>query len=109
VLETTVGRVLFNRVLPENLQFVNRVLDKAAIQELVGDIYQLLREDGTPAVVDAIKDIGFAYATKSGTTMAVSDISVPPMKEEIINQTLDDAEAVRTNALSSSGRIRLCE
>jgi DNA-directed RNA polymerase subunit beta' len=95
VLETTVGRVIFNRVLPENLQFVNRVLDKAAIQELVGDIYQLLREDGTPAVVDAIKDIGFAYATKSGTTMAVSDISVPPMKEEIINQTLDDAEAVR--------------
>ncbi len=95
LLETTVGRVLFNRVLPEELQFVNRVLDKAAIQELVGDIYQLLREDGTPAVVDAIKDIGFAYATKSGTTMAVSDISVPPMKEEIINQTLEDAEEVR--------------
>ncbi len=95
VLETTVGRVLFNRVLPEELQFVNRVLDKSAIQELVGDVYQLLREDGTPAIVDAIKDIGFAYATKSGTTMAVSDISVPPLKEEIINQTLDDAEEVR--------------
>jgi DNA-directed RNA polymerase subunit beta' len=95
VIETTVGRVLFNRVLPESLQFVNRVLDKGAIQALVGDIYQLLREDGTPAVVDAIKDIGFAYATKSGTTMAVSDISVPPLKEEIINQTLEDAEAVR--------------
>ncbi len=95
VLETTVGRVLFNRVLPEGLQFVNRVLDKAAIQQLVADVYQLLREDGTPAIVDAIKDIGFAYATKSGTTMAVSDISVPPMKEEIINQTLEDTEDVR--------------
>jgi DNA-directed RNA polymerase subunit beta' len=95
VLDTTVGRVLFNRVLPEGLQFVNRVLDKAAIQELVGDVYQLLREEGTPAIVDAIKDIGFAYATKSGTTMAVSDISVPPLKEEIISQTLEDTEAVR--------------
>ena len=95
VLETTVGRVLFNRVLPEELQFVNRVLDKGAIQELVGNVYQLLREDGTPAIVDAIKDIGFTYATKSGTTIAVSDIAVPPLKEEIINQTLEDAETVR--------------
>jgi DNA-directed RNA polymerase subunit beta' len=95
VIDTTVGRVLFNRVLPQEMQFVNRVLDKGAIQELVGDIYQILREDGTPTVVDAIKDIGFAYATKSGTTMAVSDISVPPLKEEIINQTLEDTEAVR--------------
>ncbi|TFH37381.1 MAG: DNA-directed RNA polymerase subunit beta' [Anaerolineales bacterium] len=97
VLDTTVGRVLFNRVLPEELQFVNRVLDKGAIQQLVGEVYQLLREDGTPEVVDAIKDLGFAYATISGTTIAVSDISVPPQKEAIINRTLEDAEAVRVD------------
>jgi DNA-directed RNA polymerase subunit beta' len=95
VIETTVGRVLLNRVLPEGLQFVNRVLDKGAIQDLVGEIYQLLREDGTPAVVDAIKDIGFEYAMRSGTTIAVSDISVPPLKYDIINNTLEEAEAVR--------------
>ncbi|MDF1499139.1 MAG: DNA-directed RNA polymerase subunit beta' [Anaerolineales bacterium] len=95
VLDTTVGRVLFNQVLPPELQFVNRVLDKGAVQDLVGDVYQLLREDGTPDVVDAIKDIGFAYATKSGTTIAVSDITVPGSKSDIIAQTLDEAEAVR--------------
>jgi DNA-directed RNA polymerase subunit beta' len=95
VIETTVGRVLFNRVLPEEMRFVNRVLDKGAIQELVGEIYLLLREAGTPAIVDAIKDIGFAYATRSGTTIAVSDITVPSNKEAIINQTLDETEAVR--------------
>jgi DNA-directed RNA polymerase subunit beta' len=61
----------------------------------VGDVYHLLREDGTPAVVDAIKDIGFAYATRSGTTIAVSDITVPDEKEGIINRTLEAAEAVR--------------
>jgi DNA-directed RNA polymerase subunit beta' len=87
--------VLFNRVLPEELRFVNRVLDKEAMQSLVGDVYHLLREDGTPAVVDAIKDIGFAYATRSGTTIAVSDITVPHEKEGIINRTLEAAEAVR--------------
>ncbi len=95
VIETTVGRVLFNRVLPEEMRFVNRVLDKGAIQELVGEIYLLLREAGTPAIVDAIKDIGFTYATRSGTTIAVSDITVPANKEEIINRTLDETEAVR--------------
>jgi len=95
VVPTTVGRVLFNRVLPEELRFVNRVLDKEAMQSLVGDVYHLLREDGTPAVVDAIKDIGFAYATRSGTTIAVSDITVPEEKEGIINRTLEAAEAVR--------------
>ena len=59
MVETTVGRVFFNRVLPPELHFVNRVLDKGSMQELVGEVYHLLREDGTPAVVDAIKDIGF--------------------------------------------------
>jgi DNA-directed RNA polymerase subunit beta' len=95
VIDTTVGRVLFNAVLPEGLRFVNAILDKGAIQDLVGDIYHLLREEGTPMVVDAIKDIGFAYATRSGTTIAVSDITVPREKADIINQTLEEAETVR--------------
>ena len=97
LIETTIGRALFNRVLPEELRFVNQVLDKSAIQDLVGEIYYLLREDGTPAVVDAIKDIGFAYATRSGTTIAVSDITVPPDRDKIISRTLEDAEAVRSD------------
>ncbi len=95
VIVTTVGRALFNRVLPPELQFVNRTLDKGAIQELVGEIYHLLREEGTPAVVDAIKDIGFVFATRSGTTIAISDITVPPTKGKIISKTLEAAEAVR--------------
>jgi DNA-directed RNA polymerase subunit beta' len=97
MIDTTVGRALFNRVLPEEMQFVNRVLDKGSIQNLVGEIYKLLREDGTPDVVDAIKDIGFLYATKSGTTIAVSDITVPPEKEAIIAETLEKTEIVRND------------
>jgi DNA-directed RNA polymerase subunit beta' len=99
LIETTVGRVIFNRVLPDGLRFVNHVLDKGSMQKLVAEVYHLLREDGTPAVVDAIKDIGFAYATRSGTTIAVSDITVPKEKEEIIAKTLEEAEAVRRNYL----------
>jgi len=95
IIDTTVGRVIFNRILPEELQFVNRVLDKGAIQDLVGDVYRFLHEDGTPEVVDAIKDIGFAYATRSGTTIAISDITVPSSKQDIIETTLEQTEAVR--------------
>ncbi len=97
IIETTVGRVMFNRILPEEMRFVNRVLDKSAIQDLVSKIYHLLREDGTPAVVDAIKDIGFEFATRSGTTIAVSDITVPEDRVEIIARTLDEAEAIRAD------------
>jgi DNA-directed RNA polymerase subunit beta' len=99
MIETTVGRVLFNRILPEPLRFVNRVLDKGSMQGLVGEVYHLVGEDGTPAVVDAIKDIGFAYATRSGTTIAVSDITVPPEKQDIITHTLEAVEAVRKDYL----------
>nr|NIM92327.1 DNA-directed RNA polymerase subunit beta' [Anaerolineales bacterium] len=99
IVETTVGRILFNRVLPPELRFVNRTLAKGEIQELVGEIYHLLREDGTPAVVDAIKDIGFEFATRSGTTIAISDITVPPTKVDIIQETLEAAEAVRQDYL----------
>ena len=95
VVETTVGRVLFNAILPQEMHFVNQVLDKEAMQQLVAEIYAILREDGTPAVVDAIKDIGFTYATRSGTTISVSDITVPGEKDEIIARTLKAAEAVR--------------
>ncbi len=95
ILDTTVGRVLFNRILPPELQFVNRTLDKGSIQELVAEVYHLLREGGTPAVVDAIKDIGFEFATRSGTTIAISDITVPPTKDQILAETLEAAEAVR--------------
>ncbi|MCJ7568529.1 MAG: DNA-directed RNA polymerase subunit beta' [Anaerolineales bacterium] len=97
IIDTTVGRVIFNRIFPEGLRFVNRVLDKGAIQDLIGDIYRFLGEDGTPEVVDAIKDIGFSYATRSGTTIAISDITVPASKREIIAKTLEQTEAVRTD------------
>src|SRR3990172_9615286 len=99
VIDTTVGRALFNSVLPPEMHFVNRVLDKGGMQELVGEVYHLLREEGTPTVVDAIKDIGFAYATRSGTTIAVSGIAVTPEKEGIIARTLEEAEIVRRDYL----------
>ncbi|HEX7975373.1 MAG TPA: DNA-directed RNA polymerase subunit beta', partial [Anaerolineales bacterium] len=95
LLETTVGRVLFNRVLPQEVQFVNWVLDKGGLKDLVAELYEVCGEDKTPDIADAIKDVGFTYATRSGYSLAVSDITVPESKEEIINQALTESEAVQ--------------
>ncbi len=84
ILDTTVGRVLFNRILPEEVQFVNTMLEKTAVKNLISDVYDLCGEGKTTEVADAIKDIGFQYAMKSGTTIAVADITVPTEKTVIL-------------------------
>jgi DNA-directed RNA polymerase subunit beta' len=87
LIETTVGRALFNRIVPAEMRFVNRVLDKGEVQRLVNQAYQVLggdRQAEVVAFVDDIKDIGFKYATRSGVSIAVSDIVVPAEKAEIL-------------------------
>ncbi|MGQ9555418.1 MAG: DNA-directed RNA polymerase subunit beta' [Anaerolineae bacterium] len=86
ILDTTAGRVLFNMVLPEELRFVNRVMDKSALNDLVGECYERLGAKATAEMVDRMKELGFRYATKSGATIAVSDIVVPAAKAQIINE-----------------------
>lgn len=88
-IETTVGRAIFNQILPEELRFVNEVLDKGALKDLVGRCYTVLGSEPTVELVDQIKDIGFKYATLSGTTISVSDITVPPEKREILARVTD--------------------
>jgi DNA-directed RNA polymerase subunit beta' len=94
VVDTTVGRVLFNRVLPEEVQFVNEKLDKGGVKDLIAEVYELCGQEVTTNVADAIKSIGFEYAMKSGTTLAVADISIPPERKPIIDEALKAVEVV---------------
>jgi len=87
VISTTVGRVLFNNILPEQVQFYNKVLDKGDVKVLVKTIYDLCGEEVTTTVVDSIKDIGFKFAMLSGITLSVSDIEVPETKQGIIEES----------------------
>ncbi|HFD38333.1 MAG TPA: DNA-directed RNA polymerase subunit beta', partial [Anaerolineae bacterium] len=93
-LETTVGRVIFNLALPRQLRFINDTLDKGKLQNLVGVCYHRLGMAGTAELVDNIKIIGFRYATLSGVSIAVSDITVPPEKEIIIRLVQDEVNRV---------------
>ncbi len=94
VIETTVGRVLFNRVLPDSLRFINRLLDKGGIKEVMAMVYEVGGEEVTVDVADKVKDIGFAYATRSGVSMAIGDINVPKDKETLIAQAHEEVDAV---------------
>jgi DNA-directed RNA polymerase subunit beta' len=84
---TTVGRCLFNRILPEDLRFVNKPLDKGTLQDLIGECYQKMGAEVTTQIADSIKDIGFKYATHSGVTIAISDLTIPDEKTSIIEET----------------------
>src|SRR3972149_3718789 len=87
--ETSVGRIIFNGVLPEELGFCNEVMDKRALRNLVADCHQRLGNEATADVVDQIKHIGFQYCTKSGITIAINDLKVPAEKVQL----LDEADA----------------
>ena len=88
-IETTVGRALFNQILPEAIRFVNEILDKGALKDLVGLCYNVLGVEETAKFVNEIKKIGFKYATRSGTTISVSDITVPDKKKDILGRVTD--------------------
>ena len=85
-IETTVGRIIFNNALPDDLDFVNENVDKGLLGEITSDCYNKLGNDVTSEMLDEIKDLGFKYASKSGTTIGIDDVSVAPAKNEIINE-----------------------
>ena len=87
LFETTVGRVLFNEILPPEVRFVNDTLDKKRLKELVAEVYARMGSEQTAEVVDKIKEIGFKYATRSGLTIAIDDITVPAEKQAILDRT----------------------
>jgi len=93
-IRTTVGRAIFNLHLPGPLRFVGDTMDKSKLQDLVALCYNRLGMDATAKLVDEIKSIGFHYATRSGTSIAVSDITVPPEKEVILRLVSEEVGRV---------------
>ncbi len=94
LIDTTVGRVIFNNALTEQMRFYNDTLDKGGVKDLIADVYEIVGPEETCLVADRIKEIGFLYATRSGSTIAVADITVPPRKQEIIQEALDSVDLI---------------
>ena len=94
MIDTTVGRVLFNRILPTDVRFYNEVLDKGGVKDLIAKVYDICGPEVTTLVADAVKDIGFEYAMRSGSTIAVADITIPDEKPEILAESTREVEGV---------------
>jgi len=94
LIETTVGRVIFNRILPGEAQFVNDELDKGGVKDLIADVYEICGPEVTTEVADRVKSIGFEYAMRSGATIAVADITIPEEKPVILSKAQQEVENV---------------
>ncbi|MDL2280265.1 DNA-directed RNA polymerase subunit beta' [Selenomonadales bacterium OttesenSCG-928-I06] len=95
-VSTTVGRLIFNDVLPKELKHfeeidgqwhLGKLMDKKQLGTLVADSYKKFGNAETARILDAIKRLGFAFACKAGITIAISDIKIPKEKREILDQT----------------------
>jgi DNA-directed RNA polymerase subunit beta' len=84
-IDTTVGRIIFNRALPEEMDFRNHLFTRSEIEALVGESVNELGNAITATMLDKLKEIGFRYATQSGTTIAMKDIVVPPQKQSLLS------------------------
>lgn len=85
--ETSIGRILFNEILPEELKYKYEVVDKYSLKEIINECIKLGSNEKAAEVADNIKTLGFRYATVSGTTIAADDIKVPTDKAAILGES----------------------
>ena len=98
-VDTTVGRVIFNDTLPEDVEFQNDEIEKGKLKEIVGEVYAILGNEGTAEVLDQIKNLGFMYATRAGITIAISDVAVPDQKGSIVRNAEDTVQRLEEQYL----------
>ncbi len=103
LIDTTVGRIIFNEVLPEELGFRNEVLDKKVLKDLVAECSRKLGAERTAEMVDRVKDVGFHYATQSGMTIAMNDLKVPERKATLLAEA--DAHVAQVEQQFQTGLI----
>src|SRR3989338_301981 len=92
--ETTAGRVLFNLVLPPEVRFVNDLIDKGRLSNLITKVYRVCGHARTVDLLDALKTLGFEWATRSGMSIAVDDLAIPPDKGKILTKSHKEVDHV---------------
>jgi DNA-directed RNA polymerase subunit beta' len=94
IIETTVGRVLFNEILPEGFGYVNELQDKKKIASVIADCYKRFGQKKTIILLDALKDLGFYNATLSGISISITDMTIPEQKAGILKNSKQEVSKV---------------
>ncbi len=87
LVETTVGRIIFNEALPEAIRFKNYPTKKEHLRLIIAECFRVYGREPTAELADAIKSMGFTFSTRSGASIAISDVQVPEERQEIIDAT----------------------
>ena len=103
IIETTPGRIIFNEVVPAELGYRNYLMDKKAIKELVAEGSHETSAEVVAEMVDQMKNVGFKYATKSGISIALNDLRLPPEKADLLAEA--DAEIAQIEDQFNTGLI----
>ena len=97
IIETTVGRVLFNEFVPKGINFINDLLTKKALRNIIGNVLDSCGVAGTVKFLDAIKTIGFEMAFKGGLSFNLNDVIVPSEKESLIDDANNKIDEIKSN------------
>nr|WP_299488982.1 DNA-directed RNA polymerase subunit beta' [uncultured Allomuricauda sp.] len=97
IIETTTGRVLFNSVVPEQAGYINTVLNKKSLRNIIGDILAVTDVPTTAEFLDKIKSMGYDFAFKGGLSFSLGDIIIPPEKHDMINDANEQVDGIMMN------------
>ena len=97
IIETTVGRVMFNQVVPKGYGYINQVLDKKSLRDIIGDVVKKMGTAVTPKFLDDIKRLGFTMAFKGGLSFNLGDVIIPEVKEKLISNANAEVDEVVAN------------
>jgi DNA-directed RNA polymerase subunit beta' len=97
IIQTTAGRVLFNEVVPEQAGFINEVLTKKSLRDIIGRILGVTDVPTTAAFLDNMKDMGYKFAFKGGLSFSLGDIRIPEQKGQLIEDARQQVDAITMN------------
>jgi DNA-directed RNA polymerase subunit beta' len=95
VMETSVGRIKLNSIIPEGLDYINNEMTKKELKSLVGKVLEICGQEETANFVDRVKNLGFNAVTKSGLSWGMDDLIVPGDKKEILAQAEDKVDVIK--------------
>ncbi len=97
LVETTVGRVIFNQFVPEEVGFINEILTKKSLRDIIGRVLKLSGTAKTAAFLDAIKNLGFNSAFRGGLSFNLDDVIIPEEKTKFVTEGYEQVEEVLSN------------
>ncbi|TYB74550.1 DNA-directed RNA polymerase subunit beta' [Bizionia gelidisalsuginis] len=97
IIETTVGRVLFNETVPAAAGYINEVLTKKSLRDIIGEILKVTGVPATADFLDEIKTLGYKFAFQGGLSFSLGDIIIPPEKQSMIDGANEKVDGIMVN------------